>query len=87
MPLPCRSYIGKKIFQNVMLVGMVSKVSKKYTHTSVWITQDTMDSREPRLNVHASQILAHTFSHDTLDSIVYMSFLLISLAIPTNITF
>ena len=38
--------------------------------TSVWITQDTMESRVPRLNVHTNQILAHIFSHGTLDSVV-----------------
>ena len=47
----------------------------------------------PRLNVHTNQILVHTFSYDTLDfvasvihTLVYVV-LLISLAIPTNITF
>ena len=33
-------------FQNVMLVGMVSKVSGS-THTSVWVHEDTMESRVP----------------------------------------
>ena len=28
------------------------------------------ESRVPRLNVHTNQILAHTFSHGTLDSVV-----------------
>ena len=51
-----------KHFQNVMLVGMASK-STKTTHTSVWIAQDTTESRVPRLNVHTNQILAHTFCH------------------------
>ena len=34
--------------------------------------QDTKhsESRVPRLNVHTNQILAHTFSHGTLDSVV-----------------
>ena len=34
--------------------------------------QDSTESRVPRLkfNVHTNQILAHTFSHDTLDSVV-----------------
>ena len=40
------------------------------THTSVWIAQDTTESRVSRLNVHTNQILAHTFSHGTLDSVV-----------------
>ena len=44
--------------------------SAKTTHTSVWIAQDTTESRVPRLNVHTNQILAHTFSHGTLDSVV-----------------
>ena len=38
--------------------------------TSVCITQNTTESRVPRLNVHTNQILAHTFSHGTLDSVV-----------------
>ena len=33
-------------FQNVMLVGMVSKVSGS-TNTSVWVHEDTMESRVP----------------------------------------
>ena len=37
--------------------------SAKSTHTSVWIAQDTTESRVPRLNVHSNQILVHTFSH------------------------
>ena len=40
-----------------MLVGMASKISKSM-YTSVWITQDTTESREPRLNVHTNKILA-----------------------------
>ena len=40
-------------FQNVMLVGMVSKISKT-THTSVWIAQDTTESRVPRQNMHTN---------------------------------
>ena len=35
-----------------------------------WIAQDTTESRVPRLNVHTNQILAHTFSLSTLDSVV-----------------
>ena len=68
--------------------------SAKTTHTSVCITQDTTESRVPRLNVRTNQILAHTFSHGTLDSVVSWAIhtlvcvvLQISLAIPTNITF
>ena len=47
--------------------------SAKTTHTSVWIAQDTTESRMPRLNVHTNQILAHTFSHGTLDSVVSLA--------------
>ena len=51
----CKGNIFKiqKHFQNVMLVRMASEVSKT-THTSVWIVQDTTESRLPRLNVHLS---------------------------------
>ena len=49
-----------------MLVGMASKISKNYTYKCA---QDTTESRVPRLNVHTNQILAHTFSHGTLDNI------------------
>ena len=59
----------QKHFQNFVLVGMANE-SAKTTHTSVWFAQDTMESRVPRLNVHTNQILVHTFSHDTLDSVV-----------------
>ena len=45
-------------FQNVMLVGMATEISKS-THTSVVITQDTTESSVPRLNVHTNQILVH----------------------------
>ena len=44
--------------------------SAKSAHTSMWIAQDTTESRLPRLNVHTNQILAHTFSYDTIDSVV-----------------
>ena len=59
----------QKHFRNVMSVGMACEISE-ITHTSVWIAQDTTESRVSRLNVHTYQILAHTFSHGTLDSIV-----------------
>ena len=39
---------------------MASEISNT-SHTSVWIAQDTMESRVPRLNVHTNQILAHIF--------------------------
>ena len=35
------------------------------------ITQNTRESRVPRLNVHTNQILPHTFSHGTLDSVAF----------------
>ena len=56
--------------------------SAKTTHTSVWIAQDKAESRVPRLNVHTNQILAHTFSHGTLDSIgiLFIYFLVVALA-------
>ena len=52
-----------------MLVGMANKISKN-THTSVWIAQDITELRELRLNVHANQLLAHTFSHGAFDFVV-----------------
>ena len=61
--MQCLVHKTQKHFQNVMLVGMASEISKNYT-------QDTTESRVPRLNVHTNQILAHTFSHGTLDSVV-----------------
>ena len=78
-----------------MLVGMASKISKT-THTSVWIAQDTTESRVPRLNVHPNLILAHTLILVMASLILlclersthlYVYFLLTSLAIPSNITF
>ena len=42
--------IQKKHVQNVMLVEMASEIS----NTSVWIAQDTTESRVPRLNVHTN---------------------------------
>ena len=59
----------QKHLQNVMLLGMASEISKNYTYKCV-DCQDTTESRVPRLNVHTNQILAHTFSHGTLDSVV-----------------
>ena len=52
-----------------MNVGMASVNQKKVCAQlqSVWIVQDTED---PRLNVHINRILAHMFSHGTLDSVV-----------------
>ena len=69
LPSPQYNTQDTKTFPNVMLVGMASKISKT-THTSVWIAQDTTESRVPRLNVHTNQILGHTFSRGTLDSVV-----------------
>ena len=43
-----KNYMNKiqKHFQSVMLVGMASETAKT-THTSVWIAQDTTESRVP----------------------------------------
>ena len=74
MLTPDRStYKIQNHFQNVMLVGKASEI-RKTTYKSVWIAQDTMESRVPRLNVHTNQILVHTlFSHGTLDSVVALA--------------
>ena len=55
-----KCYVGRNGKRNQQTLHM---------HTSVWIAQDTTESRVPRLNVHTNQILAHTFSHGTLDSV------------------
>ena len=47
----------QKHCQSVMLVEWQAK-SAKTTHTSVWIAQDTTESKVPRLNVHSNQTLA-----------------------------
>ena len=44
--------------------------SAKTTHTSVWISEDTTESRVSRLNVHTNQILAHTVSQFLLWSLL-----------------
>ena len=59
----------QKHFQNVMLVGMASKISKS-TYASVWIAQHTTESRVPWLNVFTKIWLVCTFSLSTLDSVV-----------------
>ena len=52
-------------------VGRNGKQNQQKLHIQVCgSSQDTTESRVPRLNVHTNQILAHTFSHDTLDSVV-----------------
>ena len=65
-------YMHTRYNNNVMLWSR--NCSEKYIIKSVWIAQDTRESREPKLNVHSVtiQILAHTlkFSHGTLDSVV-----------------
>ena len=53
-----KCYVGRNVGRNGVK-------SAKTTHTSVWITHDTTESRVPRLNVHTNQILAHTFSQRT----------------------
>ena len=74
-----------------MLVRMGSKISKKTTHTSVWIAQDTTESRVPRLNVHTNRthlVIAPLIPLCLSNPHACMcSFLLILLAIPTSITF
>ena len=45
--------------KHLMLVGMAS-LTVKLAHTSVWIPQDTTESRKLRQNVHTNQILGHT---------------------------
>ena len=62
-------YKIQKHFQNVMLVGMASEISKNYTYKCVDRSRHN-GIRVPRLNVHTNQILAHTFSLGTLDSVV-----------------
>ena len=74
-----------------MLVGMASENSKTI-HTSVWIAQDTTESRVPRLNVHTNQILArvvfavfacHSYQHNILEMffcILFISFFVVALA-------
>ena len=57
------SHSLSKYFQNFMLVGMASEISKKYANKCA----DHSRHREPRLNVHT---IVHTFSHCTLDSVV-----------------
>ena len=59
-----------KHFQNVLLVGMASEISKNYTHTSVDCLRHN-GIKGARLNVHNNQILEHTFSHGTLHSVVF----------------
>ena len=41
-------YKMQKHFQNVVLAGMASEISKKYAYKcQVWIAQDTTESRGP----------------------------------------
>ena len=65
------------VYHNITRYKNISKMlswwewqvkSAKTTHTSVWITKDTTKLMVPKVNVHTNQILAHTFSHGTLDS-------------------
>ena len=51
-------------------IGRKDKQNQQKVHTQVWIIQDTTESRVPRLNVHTNQIIVHTFSHGTFDSIL-----------------
>ena len=65
------NYLNKiqKHFQNVMLVGMASENSKNYTYKCVDRSRHN-GIKGARLNLHTNQILAHTFSHGTLVSVV-----------------
>ena len=65
--IPCIQ--DTKTFQKYY-VGRNCKRNQQKLHTRAWIAQDTMESKVPRLNVHTNQILAHTFSNDTIDSVV-----------------
>ena len=55
----------QKHFQNVMLVGMASEISKKHTYKCV------DRSVHHRIKGAKAVLLAYTFSHGTLDSVVY----------------
>ena len=62
-------YKIQKHFQNIMLVGMASKINKNYTYKCVDSSKHN-GIRVTKLNMHTNQIIAHTFSHGTLDSVV-----------------
>ena len=55
-----------------MLVGMANKSAK--VHIQVCGSLKTQQNQGPRAkdktNMHTTQILVHTFSHNTLDSVV-----------------
>ena len=53
-----------------MLVGMASQISKNYTYKCVDRSRHNRIKGAKAINVHTNQILAHTFSHGTLDSVV-----------------
>ena len=54
-----------------MLVGMASETSKNYTYKCVDRSRHNgIKGAKARYDVHTNQILAHTFSHGTLDSVV-----------------
>ena len=62
-------YKIQKHFQNVMFVGMASENSKNYTYKCVDRSRHN-GIKGAKANVHTNQILGHTFSHGTLDSVV-----------------
>ena len=62
------------------------KSAKVCTSICVWIAQALTESRESRLNVHTNQILAISLCLEQ-STHLYVYFLLILFAIPTNITF
>ena len=80
---------------NVLLVGIANKMEQKvHICTSVWIAQNTMESRVPWLNVCAKILLVCTFSLGSLDSVVSWAIHILVcvhfadlLGIPTIITF
>ena len=54
-----------------MLVGMESEISKNYTYKCVDRSRhNRIKGAKAKINVHTNQILADTFSHGTLDSVV-----------------
>ena len=57
-----------------MLVGMASEISKNYTYKCVDRSRHNgIKGAKAKINVHTNQILAHTFSHGTLDSVVSLA--------------
>ena len=75
-----------KHFQNIMLVGMASKISKNFTYKCVDYSRHN-EIRGAEANVHTNQILAHTFSHGTLGNVfVSYSFTILVIALATTVS-